>query len=98
MYKCDGCEMVFDEPVKLKYPLCSIDGKQYYDFDNVCPFCGSEGIEFVEECEECGEYCYERELVEKGDKMVCRECADLELSPYHGCNTAMDAVFKMLEV
>ena len=97
MYKCDGCGMVFEEPVKLKYPLCRLDGQTYYDYDHVCPFCGCEGIEFVEECEECGEYCYEHELTDIDDKAVCLECAKKERSPYKGINSAFDAVFKMLE-
>lgn len=97
MYKCASCGMVFEETVKLKFPLCRIDGQQYYDPDYVCPFCGSDDIDYVEECEKCGEYFYEDELADD-ERVICKECAGLEHSPYHGCNTAMEAVFKMLEV
>lgn len=98
MYKCAICGMVFDEPAKVRYPLCRIDGQQFYDHDHVCPFCGSDGIDYVEQCDECGEYYFDDDLVEDGDRLLCRDCSDNHRNPYHGCNTAMDAVFKMLEV
>lgn len=98
MYKCCSCGMVFEEADKAKYPLCVIDGVQFYDHDYVCPFCRSDEIDYVEECEECGEYFPEDEMIERGDSLICTECANAERNPYTGCNTAAEAVFKMLEV
>ena len=98
MYKCDGCGAVFEQAAKLKYPLCRIDGQQFYDHDYVCPFCGSDSIEYAEECDVCGEYCFECELADSFDRVICKNCANNERSPYAGINTAAEAVFKILEV
>lgn len=78
MYKCDSCGAIFDEPDSIKYLLCRIDGTQYYDNDQVCPFCQSDGFGWVEECDRCGEYFHEDELTFTDDGVVCYDCSGVE--------------------
>lgn len=87
MYYCNNCKSEFDEPERS-----NITFEEYYGVDHlfpdshrmdilVCPHCGEDDIEEMRECDRCGEYCLEDDLVDTeelaggGIGYVCPDCA-----------------------
>ena len=70
MWYCDTCRNEFDEPERKKecfedfYEVSNLFyGRNYFDA-LVCPHCGNDDIEEMRECEKCGEYCRECDLLD----------------------------------
>jgi len=86
MHYCTNCNKEFDEP--------RIEKTTYEDYFGVvnefknhhsmnlekCPYCGSDEIEEMETCDNCGEYCLEHDLTDTSEMVgmgvgrVCPDC------------------------
>lgn len=72
MYRCANCHEIFDEPDENYFELTRIDGQRIIAKDYNCPFCKSDAIEEVHQCNGCGEYVSEDEWWVDGG--LCDEC------------------------
>ena len=87
MYYCQNCYSEFEEPERKKECFETFYGvdnlfndRNYFDM-LICPTCGSDDIEEMKECDRCGEYCLEDDLVDTeelaggGIGDICPDCA-----------------------
>lgn len=67
MFKCFDCDSLLDyEDLKYEKDRDTLERRRY------CPHCGSDNIDEVVSCSECGEYYPEGDLF--GMNSVCEDC------------------------
>lgn len=70
-WRCESCGETFDECVK-DYTEGGYRGEPHYS----CPFCGSDYLEEMHQCELCGEWYPADELHGWVNELVCDKCMD----------------------
>lgn len=59
MYKCNVCGAEFETPREVTEREREEDGFIHVWVDSLCPSCGDDDFDEVEECTECGQLCAE---------------------------------------
>lgn len=86
MYKCNNCEAKFEFPDERQicfeeyYGVSHLmDGRTYIN-TYMCPECGDDDMEELEQCNLCGEWFNElhdtTEMINGGCGYVCEQCLE----------------------
>lgn len=77
MYKCCDCCEIFDEPHMIQ-DIVTTDPYPMGPMIGVCPYCGSDDYEELQECPSCNEYYSQDEMVyvELEDGTLIEVCPD----------------------
>lgn len=65
-YRCNYCDTCFDEPVAIRHTEFCGEFRRTY-FEHLCPICGGDSYERVNECPKCGSPKAESEI-------LCGDC------------------------